>query len=126
MKRAKQLIDSRTQPLNIQNKPTTEQDEHEIEYDDPIPFLVEYMETSLAIVFHMSHKLVQVDFHENDKTLMFDAIRKSVTIIDKIYDQKVSIDLDFLMNGNLSDKMQSYIATSMKYISLLNIGADKQ
>ena len=70
-----------------------------------------------AMAFLFATDLIQLTFVENQKIFLFDARSKSMTIIKN--DKFLCLDLQFILDGHVSEVMQSYVTESLKYIRLL-------
>lgn len=97
-------------------------DDLQIQFNEQqIPWLQKWIKTIDAIVFQlMTYNLIQINFDEQKKTLLFDQNKKSMTIVNMANRKKLSLALSFIMNGNITDRMQQYVSIALQYIELID------
>ncbi|XP_027199826.2 serine/threonine-protein kinase PLK1-like isoform X1 [Dermatophagoides pteronyssinus] len=85
-----------------------------------LPWLQKWIKTIDVFVFQLANKLIQINFSQQKKILLFDSDKKSMTIINQNTQKKLSLALSFILNGNVTDRMRQYVSVALQYIELIN------
>lgn len=69
----------------------------------------------VAIAFLFTNELIQLTFLSNGNIFLFDGHQNAFSIINE-KDRLLTLDLQFLLEGHITDEMQCYATESLKYI----------
>lgn len=85
------------------------------------PWLKKWLKTLDAIAFRLNNKLIQINFIQKRKCLIFDPNNMSMTIFNLEKNISLSLNLKtIILNGHVTEKIQHYISIALQYIELIN------
>lgn len=85
-----------------------------------LPWIDKKVETLDALVVKLATRLIQIKFNQSGKNILLDADKNSLTVINR--EQKIlCLNLDFLIDDHITEKMQQYVSVALQYIELLHL-----
>ncbi|UXI19406.1 DNA-directed RNA polymerase [Sarcoptes scabiei] len=106
----------------VENASTIQQSPSNRINEKHFPWLSKWIRTFQVIIFEFENKLIQINFSNYQKNLLFDPTNFSMTTMNLMSKQLLCLDLRHLETepSLISEKMQQYISIALQYLNLLD------